>query len=164
MIIIPSILCIGGFAMFHDRLYNFLSSRNELWYSAWLLIKQNPLFGVGNSDLVEKVYSMRPGVILPGIEAGGLHNIFLQILTANGFITLILFLYILYFALKFLIKKIDFSFARQRKINLILLSLLAGIIFVNIFESNLIYIVSFIPIIFWTYLGYFISIEKDSEI
>ena len=164
MIIIPAVFCIGGFAIFHDKLYNFLSSRNELWYSAWMLIKQNLLFGVGNNDLVEKVYSMRPGVVLPGIEAGGLHNIFLQILTANGFITLILFLLILYSTLNFLVKKIDYSFGKQRKINLILLSLIVGIIFVNLFESNLIYIVSFISIIFWTYLGYFISIKKDSEI
>lgn len=164
MIIIPSIFCIGGFALFHERLYDFLSSRNELWYSAWLLIKQNPIFGVGNSSLVEKVYSMRPGVVLPGIEAGGLHNIFLQITTANGFIALILFMIILFNSLSFLVKKVDFSFARERKLNLILLSLITGIIFVNLFESNLIYIVSFIPIIFWTYLGYFISITRDSEI
>ena len=165
MIIIPAIFCIGGFALFHDKLYNFLSARNELWYSAWLLIKQNSLVGVGNSSLVEKVYSMRPGVILPGIEAGGLHNILLQITTANGFIALILFLIIIYNAFIFIIKKVDLSFGKDRKLDLILLSLVTGILFVNLFESNLIYIVSFIPIIFWTYLGYFISILKiDSEI
>lgn len=165
MIIIPSIFCIGGFALFHERLYNFLSARNELWYSAWLLIKQNPFFGVGNSSLVEKVYSMRPGVILPGIEAGGLHNIFLQIITANGFITLMLFLIVLFNTFSFIVRKVDFSFGRNRKINLVLLSLVTGIVFVNLFESNLIYIVSFIPMIFWTYLGYFISIlKRDSDI
>lgn len=165
MIIIPAIFCIGGFALFHEKLYTFLSSRNELWYSAWLLIKQNPFFGVGNSSLVEKVYSMRPGVVLPGIEAGGLHNILLQITTANGFIALISFLIIIYNAFTLIIKKVDFSFGRDRKIDLVLLSLVTGILFVNLFESNLIYIVSFIPIIFWTYLGYFISIlKKDSEI
>ncbi|SFU65316.1 O-antigen ligase [Clostridium sp. DSM 8431] len=164
MIIIPAILCIGGFAAFHEKLYTFLSARNELWYSAWLLIKKHPVLGVGNSDLVEKVYSMRPGVILPGIEAGGLHNIFLQITTANGFIGLVLFLFVLSTSLTFLVKKIDFSFAKQRKINLVGLSLIVGIIFVNLFEADLIYIVSFIPIIFWTYLGYFISILKDSEL
>lgn len=165
MIIIPAIFCIGGFALFHDKLYDFLSARNELWYSAWLLIKQNPFFGVGSSSLVEKVYSMRPGVVLPGIEAGGLHNILLQITTANGFIALILFLIIIYNAFTLIIKKVDFSFGRDRKIDLVLLSLVTGILFVNLFESNLIYIVSFIPIIFWTYLGYFISIlKKDSEI
>lgn len=165
MIIIPAIICIGGFAAFHEKLYNFLSARNELWYSAWLLIKQNPFLGVGNSSLVEKVYSMRPSVVLPGIEAGGLHNIFLQITTANGFIGLILFLFILYHSLTFLVKKVDLSFAVQKKINLVGLSLIVGIIFVNLFEANLVYIVSFIPIIFWTYLGYFISIlKKDSEI
>ncbi len=163
MIIIPSIACIAGFAAFHERLYNFLSARNELWYSAWLLIKQNFFFGVGNDSLVENVYSMRPNVILPGIEDGGLHNIFLQILTANGFIVLILFISILYFAFSFIVKKVDFSYAKERRLDLVLLSLVVGIVFVNLFESNLIYIVSFISIIFWTYLGYFISIKLNKE-
>lgn len=163
MIIIPSIACIAGFSAFHERLYNFLSARNELWYSAWLLIKQNFFFGVGNDSLVENVYSMRPNVILPGIEDGGLHNIFLQILTANGFIVLILFISILYFAFSFIVKKVDFSYAKERRLDLVLLSLVVGIVFVNLFESNLIYIVSFISIIFWTYLGYFISIKLNKE-
>lgn len=163
LIIVPSIACISGFAAFHDRLYTFLSARNELWYSAWLLIKQNFVFGVGNESLVQNVYSMRPGVILPGIEDGGLHNIFMQVLTANGFISLILFICILYFNLSFLVKKADFSYAKERRLDLVLLSLLFGIVFVNLFESNLIYIVSFISIIFWTYLGYFTSIKLNKK-
>lgn len=163
MIIIPSIACITGFAVFHEKLYTFLSARNELWYSAWLLIKQHLFFGVGNESLVQDVYSMRPGVILPGIEDGGLHNIFLQILTANGLISLILFICVLYFNLSFLIRKVDFSYAKERRLDLVLLSLVVGIIFVNLFESNLIYIVSFISIIFWTYLGYFISIKLNKK-
>ncbi|HEY5525505.1 MAG TPA: O-antigen ligase family protein, partial [Clostridium sp.] len=157
MILVPCIFSIGGFALFHEKLYNFLSSRNELWYSAWLAIKENPILGVGNDSLLDKVYSMRPGVVLPGIEVGGLHNIYLQILTANGAIALILFLIFIYFIFSFLIKNLDKSYGAYRKVGIVLLSLLVGILFVNLFESNLIYIVSFISIIFWTYLGYFVS-------
>lgn len=157
MILVPSVFSIVGFALFHEKLYATLSARNELWYSAWLSIKENPLFGVGNEAMVDKVYSMRPGVVLPGIEAGGLHNIYLQIITANGAIALILFLIFIYFTFLFLTKKLDKSYGASRRSGIVLLSLLVGILFVNLFESNLIYITSFISIIFWTYLGYFVS-------
>jgi O-antigen ligase len=157
MILVPCIFSIGGFALFHERLYDFLSARNELWYSAWLSIKENPIFGVGNEVLVDKVYSMRPGIVLPGIEVGGLHNMYLQIITVNGAIALILFLIFIYFIFSFLIKNLDKSYGAYKKAGIVLLSLLVGILFVNLFESNLIYIVSFISIIFWMYLGYFVS-------
>lgn len=163
MIIIPSVFCIGGFALYHDKLYDFLSARNELWYSAWLSIKNNFFVGIGNSNLVETVYSMRPGVVLPGIEDGGLHNIYLQIFTANGFIGLCSFLLALYVIASYLIKSSDKSYGPNRRISMILLSLLVGILFVNLFESNLIYVVSFISIIFWTYCGYFISIKMSKK-
>ena len=157
MILVPSIFCIGGFALFHEKLYDFLSSRNELWYSAWLSIKENPLFGVGNNEMVNKVYSMRPGIELPGIETGGLHNIYLQIITANGALAFISFLIFIYFTFSFLIRNLDKSYGIDKKAGTVILSILVGILFVNLFESNLIYIVSFISIIFWIYLGYFVS-------
>ncbi|MDD6795256.1 MAG: O-antigen ligase family protein [Clostridiaceae bacterium] len=163
MIVIPAMLGIGGFAVFHEKLYTVLSARNELWYSAWLSVKNNLFSGVGNSELVETVYSMRPGVVLPGIEDGGLHNIYLQIVTANGIIALILFLIVLYAIFVFLVKSVDKSYGNNKKVGLVLLSMLVGILFVNLFESNLIYIVSFISIIFWIYTGYFVSIKYSEK-
>lgn len=163
IIIVPTITCIGLFAKFHERLYDFLSSRNELWYSAYLLFKNNLLTGVGNSNLVERVYSMRPGVVLPGIEAGGLHNIYLQIITANGLISFIIFISLIIMTICTLTKKIDFMNKKDKLINGILLTLIFGILFVNLFESNLVYIASFISIIFWSYLSYFYSITTNNS-
>lgn len=163
IIIVPTITCIGLFAKFHERLYDFLSSRNELWYSAYLLFKNNLLTGVGNSNLVEKVYSMRPGVVLPGIEAGGLHNIYLQIITANGLISFIIFISLIIMTICTLTKKIDSMNKKDKLINGILLTLIFGILFVNLFESNLVYIASFISIIFWSYLSYFYSITTNNS-
>ncbi|WP_143316596.1 O-antigen ligase family protein [Clostridium sp. HBUAS56017] len=163
LIILPVILGIVSFAIFHEKLYDLLSARNELWYSAWLVIKNNPIFGVGNAALVDTVYAARPGVVLPGIESGGLHNIFLQILTANGLIALIVFLSIILFSFSYLIKILDRSYGNMKKIDFTIFSLLVGLVFVNLFESNLIYIVSFISFIFWTYLGYFISIKSKKN-
>ena len=157
IIIVPAITCIGVFAKYHDKLYKFLSARNELWYSAYMLFKNHLLTGVGNSSLVEKVYSIRPGVVLPGIEAGGLHNIYLQIITSNGIISLMLVLCLLGVIIYTLTKKIDLLKGTDKILNGILLVLIFGILFVNLFESNLLYITSFISIIFWSYLGYFYS-------
>jgi hypothetical protein len=163
MVIVPSICGIVGFSIFHESLYNVLSARNELWYSAWLVIKNNPIFGVGNSSLVESVSAARPEIVMDGIEAGGLHNVYLEILTANGPIALILFLSILFISLSFLVKILDRSYGNMKKIDFTIFSLLVGLIFVNLFERNLIYVVSFMPIIFWTYLGYFISIKSNKN-
>ncbi|MDY2729780.1 MAG: O-antigen ligase family protein, partial [Clostridium sp.] len=144
LIIVPAITCIGIFAKFHDKLYKFLSARNELWYSAYMLFKSHLLTGVGNSSLVDKVYSMRPGVVLPGIEAGGLHNIYLQIITSNGIISLIILLCLLGAIIYALATKIDLLKGTDKILNGILLVLIFGILFVNLFESKLIYITSFI--------------------
>lgn len=160
LILVPSITCITGFALFHENLFDFLSGRNELWYSAYLLIKNNLFTGVGNEMLVEDVYSMRPDVVLPGIEFGRLHNIFLQIISENGVILLIVFLFLLYFAFSPLVRKIDNSKGSSYFINTTLLSLIVGLVFVNLFESNLIYVTSFIAIIFWLYLAYALSLSN----
>lgn len=157
IIIVPVITCIGIFAKYHDKLYKILSARNELWYSAYMLFKNHLLTGVGNSSLVDKVYSMRPGIVLPGIEAGGLHNIYLQVITSNGIISLVLLICLLSVCIYTLTKKIDLLKGTDKILNGILLVLIFGILFVNLFESNLLYIASFISIIFWSYLGYFCS-------
>lgn len=160
LILIPSITCITGFALFHEKLFNFLSGRNELWYSACLLIKNNLFTGVGNEMLVEDVYSMRPDVVLPGIEFGRLHNIFLQIISENGIVLLIVFLFLLYFAFSPLIRNIDSLKGHYYFTNTTLLSLIVGLVFVNLFESNLIYVTSFIAIVFWIYLSYALSLSN----
>ena len=103
---------------------------------------------------------MRPGVVLPGIEMGRLHNILLQIITENGALLLLVFFIFLYFSFYKLVQKIDSLQGKDALINKVLLSLVAGLVFVNLFESNLIYMVSFIAITFWTYLGYFLSLQE----
>ena len=106
---------------------------------------------------------MRPGVVLPGIEAGGLHNIYLQIITSNGIISLIILLCLLGAIIYALATKIDLLKGTDKILNGILLVLIFGILFVNLFESNLIYITSFISIIFWSYLGYFYTAITHNE-
>ena len=66
----------------------------------------------------------------------------------------------IYFSFYKLVNKIDSLHEKDALINKVLLSLVVGLVFVNLFESNLIYMVSFIAITFWTYLGYFLSLQE----
>jgi len=152
MIFVPSIFFISSLALFHEKLYDFLSGRNELWYSAWLSIKENPIFGIGNEALADKI-----SLIRPTLESGGLHNIYLQIITANGVFALISFLSFIYLIFAFLIKKLDKSYGIYRRVGTVLLCLFVVILFINLFESNLLYRVNSLSIIFWIYLGYFVA-------
>ena len=115
------------------------------------------LTGVGNSELVESVKNARIGWYVP-MRDGGLHNIYVQIGTVNGIISLLLFLMFLGMILMFIVQQLD-KLQRKEKLQMtILTSIIVGILAVNLFESTLIYMASFISLIFWIYLGYLVSI------
>lgn len=149
------------FIEFLDKLYSFFSARTELWISSFMVIKNNLLFGVGNYNLVNCVKSIRKDVVLPGIESGGVHNIFIQIFTTNGIIAF--GIYVVLMCLIF--AKLTNIIQKRNDYKLfILASMMWGILFINIFESNIMYITSFISVIFWMYLGRIISLEKGEKI
>ncbi|MDR5586709.1 O-antigen ligase family protein [Clostridium aquiflavi] len=164
LLIIP-LLCSSVLLTFdEDRLHSFTSGRNILWKSASFVIKDNLLLGVGNSDLIEAVRNARIVEYLPGIEYGGLHNIYLQIATVNGIISLALILIFLISIMVFIIKRLDKLKGKEKLQMTTISSMLLGILAVNAFESNLVYIISFISIMFWIYLGYIISILDNKNI
>jgi len=164
MIVIPIILMIVSLIVVVGTDWNFTSirlytsGRNNLWRAAWIVIKWYPLVGVGGSALVDNIREARVTFDLPGLQYGGLHNIYFQIATVNGIISLILFLAFLCGMLFFLLQRLDTLKRKERLRMTTLVAMLVGILAVNIFESTLIYIISFICMIFWIYLGYVISI------
>ncbi|BCZ48360.1 hypothetical protein psyc5s11_44270 [Clostridium gelidum] len=162
-LLIPILMC-GTFLTNEDNIRNFTSGRSSLWTSAAIVIKDHPLNGVGNSDLVEAIKGARETDDLPGLEVGGLHNIYVQIATVNGIISLLLFLTFIAMILIFIVQHLD-KLRRKEKFQMTTLtSLVVGILAVNLFESTLIYIVSFISMIFWIYLGYLVSILDNKNI
>ncbi|WP_252238117.1 O-antigen ligase family protein [Clostridium sp. VAP51] len=164
LLVIP-FLCSSVLLTFNeDRLHGFTSGRNILWKSASFVIKDNPMIGVGNSDLLEAVRNARVVEYLPGIEYGGLHNVYLQIAATNGIISLVLMLVFLISIMVFIIKKLDKLKGKEKLQMTTIASMLLGILAVNVFESNLVYIISFISIMFWIYLGYTISILDNRNI
>ena len=164
MIILPAILLsILSVKINYETIRLFTSGRVNLWRAACTIIKQHPFTGIGNSALVESIRNTRITFDLPGLEFGGLHNIYIQIATVNGIIALIFFIAFLLGLLRFIIGKID-ELKRKEKMKMtVLFSMLVGILAVNMFESSLIYIISYISIIFWIYCGYLISILDNKN-
>ena len=164
----------GGifFQLDKSNIRSFTSGRSSLWTCGAIVIKEHPLTGVGNNDFIEAVTVVSKNSELsgvefgdvPGIEFGGLHNIYVQIATVNGIVPLILFLTFLGMILTFIIQHLD-KLKRKEKLQMTTLtSLVFGILVVNLFESTLIYIGSFISMIFWIYLGYLVSILDNKNI
>lgn len=164
LIVLPVIVCGAIFTLEENTIRDFTSGRSSLWTSASIVIKDNLLTGVGSNDFVEAVRAARDTNDLPGLDVGGIHNIYIQIATINGIIALLLLITFLYYILVFIVKRLD-KLKRKEKLQMTTLtSVLVGILAVNLFESNLIYIVSFISMIFWIYLGYLISILDNKNI
>ncbi|MBE6062402.1 MAG: O-antigen ligase family protein [Clostridium butyricum] len=164
LIILPVLLGLGGYFYEGNQIRDFTSGRTSLWNSAEEVIKYHPISGVGNTDMVSSVINVKPNGDLPGLMTGGLHNIYIQIATVNGIIALILFLIFILLSLIFIVKKIDCLRKKEKMHITIIISMIVGILAVNIFESTLIYGTSFISIIFWIYLGYVISILGNKNL
>lgn len=165
LIAIPvAVLCFVSFNLQGESVRNFTSGRTSLWHCAKLVVEDHPITGVGNADFIDRVWEKSLDQDLPGIVAGGLHNIYVQIGTVNGLIALILLLLFFISIFTVIVQRLD-NLRRKEKIQMTyILSILVGILCVNLFESALIYIISFISLTFWIYLGYLVSILDNKNI
>lgn len=164
LLIIPVIACGVFFELDKSNIRDFTSGRSSLWTSASIVIDEHPFTGVGNSNLVEAVKSARETDDLPGLETGGLHNMYVQTATVNGLVQLVFFLTFILMILAFIIEHLDKLHRKEKLQMTTITSLIVGILAVNLFESALIYSVSFISMIFWIYLGYLVSILDNKNI
>ena len=92
LLLVPTLVCTGLWEFGKFNLERFTTERNNIWDSALVVIKNNLMTGVGDSALVDAVKNARIGWYVPGIELGGMHNIYVQIGAVNGIIALLLFL------------------------------------------------------------------------
>lgn len=163
LVIVPTILSIiGFFTLPANILHKILTSREYLWLSAINMLKVYPLIGVGSVNKVGRLNDYRVAY-LQGLDAGGLHNIFFETACINGIPAMILFALFIIFMIVFFIKKLD-SFSYRNKVQYsFLFALVLGIVLINLLESSLLYIISFISIIFWIYSGYLIAIFDKNK-
>lgn len=151
------------------KLYNlgklslFLNGRYAIWKTAIKVIKENIYFGVGNSNVADSVIKASKAPLM-GVEGGGMHNIFIQISVANGFISSIIFILFLMFIALFIHKYIMNNY-KSSNINVIIISFsfLISLVAINMFEANLIYIVSFISFTFWVMLSFILQIIETAS-
>lgn len=129
------------------------SGRSLLWIASMNVIIKNPIWGVGTTEFIEYVKNST-STYLPGIDKGGLHNIYIQIATANGCIALILFLLFILSILCIGVKRVR---RNEDLVGISLLSIIISFLALNLVESGLIYIMSFIALIFWVCIGEFIK-------
>lgn len=164
LLILPLVACVAAVNMEGSHIRDFTSGRTSLWESASIVINDNPIAGVGYGDMVEAVTNARETEDLPGLETGRLHNIYIEIATVNGIISLAMLLIFIILLFTFIVSHIDHMRKKEKFEMTILTSMILGILAVNLFESTLIYIVSFISMIFWIYSGYLVSIMGNRNI
>lgn len=164
LVVLPVIACVAVAGVESDYIRDFTSGRTSLWESASIVIKDNPMTGVGYSDMTEAVTNARETDDLPGLTTGRLHNIYVETAAVNGLISLAFLFAFIILLLIFIINHIDHLRKKEKFDMTVLTSAIIGILAVNLFESNLIYIISFISMIFWIYSGYLISIISNRNI
>ena len=76
-----------------ENAYSSMSWRLEMWRDAWVLIKKNPIFGVGVQKL-GYLRSLLPTQLM-GILSGGAHNVYLGTMLVLGFPGFIAFIWIM---------------------------------------------------------------------
>lgn len=114
--------------------------------------------------MIEAVTSARETDDLPGLSTGRLHNIYIETATVNGIVSLVMILSFIVILFVFIINRLDHLRKKEKFEMTTLTSMILGIIAVNLFESTLIYIISFISMIFWIYSGYLVSIIGNRNI
>ena len=128
------------------------SGRTYIWKNAIKMGIEKPLFGYGVrnvSDYYTQYFSKYE--IQNSLIGGNFHNIFITIFVSSGFLGLISFILIIaYVSLRF----ITYLVVTKKNDEKLILILFFGILFGQLFESQIIYSTSFINIIFWLVIGY----------
>jgi O-antigen ligase len=155
---------LGGDLLVKNKELGFFSGRVLLWKPAVKVIENNLLFGVGVNNVVDEVKKVAVSP-LPGIEGGGMHNIYIQAAVANGVVALgfiiIFFIYILVRLLKASLYKENSIL--EKKIIGLMLALIISLYVVNLVEAHLIYVANFAATIYWIYIGYGMYLANKSE-
>ncbi|WP_322379201.1 O-antigen ligase family protein, partial [Clostridium perfringens] len=143
LIILPFLSVIFLFITNKASINNFLTGRDILWSTCFDVIKNNPIFGIGFTNLTNVLSEEKV------LTLGRVHNIYIELAATNGLIALIVFIVILALIILFIFKKFDLFHYKQLLSYNVLFALIISIMSINLVESSLVYIVSFISIIFW---------------
>lgn len=154
--IIP-IICIPLiFRLPSHTLHYIFTGREYIWIAAIRIIKFAFFSGIGTSNTIPTLIENQPAELI-GVTKGGIHNIYMEITTVNGFLATFMMLLFIISCFVYGVYKLSKFNNKEKASYCFLLGLLVGIPAVNLMESNLVYIISFISLIYWFYAGHFIS-------
>ena len=137
------------------------SGRTYIWKNAIKMGSAKPIFGYGVRnvpDYYTKYFSKFE--IQNSLIGGNFHNILVTIFVSSGILGLVSFLLILGYIFKRFLTYLIVSKKNSEKLIMILFF---GILFGQLFESQIMYSTNFINIIFWLIIGYGLVVCKRDE-
>ena len=137
------------------------SGRTYIWKNAIKMGSAKPIFGYGVRnvpDYYTKYFSKFE--IQNSLIGGNFHNIFVTIFVSSGILGLVSFLLLLGYIIKRFLTYLIVSKKNSEKLIMILFF---GILFGQLFESQIMYSTNFINIIFWLIIGYGLVVCKRDE-
>lgn len=162
MIILPIVSMFFIFKLDAKTLHYIFTGREYIWIAAIRIIKFAFFSGIGTSNTIPTLIQNQPADLI-GVTKGGIHNIYMEITTTNGFIATFMLILFIICSILYGTYKISKMNNKDKVTNCILLGLLLGIPVINLMESALVYIISFISLIYWFYVGHFIAILDKKE-
>ena len=137
------------------------SGRTYIWKNAIKMGSEKPIFGYGVRnvpDYYTKYFSKFE--IQNSLIGGNFHNILVTIFVSSGILGLVSFLLLLGYIFKRFLTYLIVSKKNSEKLIMILFF---GILFGQLFESQIMYSTNFINIIFWLIIGYGLVVCKRDE-
>jgi O-antigen ligase len=157
-IIVSTAAAVGiVYAFYMKTGWNSFSERFVWWKTAWLMFKDNPVFGAGFGNYGALFLYYRPEYVLNTLFA---HNIFLQILAETGIVGIISFAAAFYFMAKNALQ----SFKNKSADSIYMKSAAVGIIIFLIF--NITEYSFYIPVCLTTFFvlcGFLCRIEIEKR-
>lgn len=137
------------------------SGRTYIWKNAIKMGSTKPIFGYGVRnvpDYYTEYFSKFE--IQNSLIGGNFHNIFVTIFVSSGVLGLVSFLLILAYVIK---RFLTYLIVSRKNTDKLIMILFFGILFGQLFESQIMYSTNFINIIFWLAIGYGLVVCKRDE-
>ena len=137
------------------------SGRTYIWKNAIKMGSAKPIFGyaVRNvPDYYTEYFSKFE--IQNSLIGGNFHNIFVTIFVSSGVLGLVSFLLVLAYVIK---RFLTYLIVSKKHTDKLIMILFFGILFGQLFESQIMYSTNFINIIFWLAIGYGLVVCKRDE-
>lgn len=140
-----------------NREGGFLTGRQYLWNAGLNAFKKAPVFGVTRENIYDYAQEFIEGNSWKGsLKAGGLHNIYITILTSSGIVGFaVMALFAVWSLIKMLKALYQKKFSGKNRYWFICGFVLIIIFFImEMFEARILYHVNIFYLVFWSYYGY----------